>query len=143
MLSGNPRDLDFRKRLAVAILDPVAFATFLFENDDLVILEVVKNGGCDKGSLHEWGADSHISLVVHEQDLAQFNGGAFFLCHSIDKDFLTLFNLELAALDVDDSVHGFSFLLTDGKDRYSISIFPRNYEKYSSSSSTFYNPISS
>ena len=79
--------------MSVALL--VARATFLFEHQNLVILQMLQDLALHCGAFHYRCADFNLTVVVCEQDFVETYGRIFFALKTVDIKFPTFFSFKL------------------------------------------------
>ena len=88
-------DLNFGKRLAVAVFLAIAFTAFLVENDHFIAFYVAQNAGFDAGAAEQRRTDGNFTLILDEVYGVEGNRISFIRCQPVDEDLLTFLNFEL------------------------------------------------
>src|SRR5690606_21205188 len=99
-------DGDLRVGLAVAVLDAVALAALLLEDDDLVGLHVAEHLEAGRGAVDGGGAHLHAAVAGDEEDAVHRHGVADVGVEAGHVQLLVLLDLELLPADLYDGVHG-------------------------------------
>ena len=115
--------------LAVSFSSLVTLPSFLFKDDNLLILFILKNFGFHGGTFNSWCAKSCFAIVYEHEDLINTYLITFvFVGVAINKQLVAFLDSELTALGLDS---GFPdrksdnkpFNFRDGKCDLSFSIF--------------------
>ena len=96
---------DLGKVLAVSVALLVSGATFLFENQNLVILQMLEDLALYCGAFYNRCTDFDLTVVVCEQDFVETYGRIFFALETVNIKFPTFFSLELLTCNLYDYVH--------------------------------------
>jgi len=89
-------NLDFGKMLAMPLLEAIALAAFLFEDDDLVAFDVVCNdGGVYPGAVQYRRAYAYLAVSFHQEHLVEAETVTFGGFKLVDEDLLTFLDFEL------------------------------------------------
>jgi hypothetical protein len=98
-------DLDLGERLAVTVLHAIAFAAFLFEDDDFVTLDVAEDACFDACAAYMGCSDGYTTVVFDQVYIAERDGVPFLGCQPVDEDLLTFLNFKLLTGDGNNCEH--------------------------------------
>src|SRR5690606_33394628 len=93
---SNRFDFQFSQSLPMSIFTTVPFSTFLFENDDLIIFEMLDYGS-GNSYIDQWGSHLNIVTIGGQIHLIKTHLAAFFSIEAVNIKLLTFCNLELLA----------------------------------------------
>lgn len=97
----------------MSVFAAIAFATFLFENDDFVAFYQRKhNFSIYFCAFHGRRADFYVAVSVNEKDFVESYGFALFhIAEMVDIQIFAGFGFVLQSLDFYDSVHLYFYAL--------------------------------
>src|SRR5690606_30676351 len=105
LTSNDVVDPQARILLAVALLAAVALLGLVLEDDDLLALELLDDGGLHRSAVDQWGADLRAVIATDAGPFVQFNFLADLVGQLLDDDGLADFRRILPATYSYNCVH--------------------------------------
>jgi hypothetical protein len=94
--------------LAMAAPDAIAFAPFLFEDNDRIALMVIQDGPLYPRAGEVGGSDTHRCAVSHKEHMIEADAGPGLFMQAGDNDRVVGVDRVLTACDLDHGKHGYS-----------------------------------
>ena len=82
----------------------IAFATAELEGDDLVVLELIDDFGCDLSTIDKRGSDLDFAAIGDKKNFGKLNVRADLCVELLDFDLVAGFHAVLFAAGLDDCV---------------------------------------